>query len=655
MKKAKKLSVVALAMAMLFSATSCAKNQESLSTNSVFQSDPQTEVQVENNVENESDNVVSSENENLSMENGDSPSENTGASVPANVANSTATAQTSFKEVSPAYFEVVGKDRATVDHAGKMTFTNITKDKEVSFAYNAKLTGEYAIEFKMGETATTNKRPCLWFALGGEDYSYDATTSVGMGIKSDSVVNGDNTAWYLNPNNRNGWMTKSYFRIVVLSDGDIDIYQEHEAIDTSKHTPRGHVDLNNADFSLTDGFATIANGLNGASDTLDTGFMISDFKVISTALGTTANELTAFDVVRGDASKLTQEQYAVTKDIKTDASAKQPMFKSKFKISDEGVAEGEKVFEMTYTVNRYHDNGAGSKIRWGLFFGLDKDTIELTGNETQVAQQHATFYYGNTSEATTSYMAKGYKTFTVTGYKGGKLTVNATTYGKVYETTGVDFNGYIAFGTLGGQTLNSGATDTTNPFFRVDDLSFTGNIAVDVAENTLKMEDCSIRTTVEDSGLRFTASVAATSLSKVIAMADSVEYGILYHHTTELGDNGLTLDNYQALNGRCEKFTSSNYIKNGRKQFSFVFVNIPEADYTRARSVRFFAKVTVDGNAFVYYSETLSTSIDDVATTLYNLRSDVETLYYKYLTKDGNYSPYDEGQLNCIKKYIVEG
>ncbi len=652
MKKAKKLSVVTMAMAMLFSATSCATSQQSLGTNSVLQPDTQTEVQVENNFENEFDDVVLLGSENVGTKNESTSSESTGVSVSANVANSTATAQTSFKEASPAYFEVVGKDRATVDHAGKMTFTGITKDKEVSFAYNAKLTGEYAIEFKMGETATTNKRPCLWIALGGEDYSYDATTSVGMGIKSDSVVNGDNTSWYLNPNNRNGWMTNSYFRIVVLSDGDIDIYQEHEAINPSTHTPRGHVDLDNADFSLTDGFATIANGLNGESDTLNAGFTISDFKVISTTLGTTANELTAFDVVRGDASKLTQEQYAVTKDIKTDVSAKQPIFKSKFKISDEGIADGEKVFEMTYTVNRYHDNGAGSKIRWGLFFGLDKDTIELTGSETQVAQQHATFYYGNTSEATATYMAKGYKTFTVTGYKGGKLTVNATTYGKVYEATGVDFNGYIAFGTLGGQTLISG--DTTNPFFRVDDLSFTGNVAVDVAENTLKMEDCSIRTTVEDSGLRFTASVDATNLSKVIAMADSVEYGLLFLNTDALGENVLALDNYQGLGGRCAMFTSSNYIKDGRKQFSFAFVNISEADYTTARSVRFFAKVKVDGNAFVYYSETLSTSIDEVATTLYNRRSEVETLVFQYLTADGNYSPYDAGQLNCIKKYIVE-
>lgn len=653
MKKAKKLSVVTMAMAMtmLFAATSYATSQKSLGTNSVLLPDAKTEAQLENNVENEFDDVVSLGSENVGAGN-----ESTGVSVPADVANSTATAQTSFKEVSPAYFEVVGKDRATVDHAGKMTFTGITKDKEVSFAYNAKLTGEYAIEFEVsGDTQNGDDGQFLWLALGGEDYSYDTKTDIRFGFTANKITDGDNTKQYIDGSSKASgtFMCRSYFRFVVLSDGDIDIYQEKTAINPSTHTPRAHVDLDNEDFSLTDGFAAITNGLNGSNNTWGSNLLLQNFKVISNTLGTTANELTAFDVVRGDASKLTQEQYAVTRDITTDASAKQPMFKSKFKISDEGIAEGEKVFEITYTVQRYQSNSGTAAIGWGLVLGLDENTTYLTGNETRVAHQNASFTYGTTQAADiNAYKSQSYNTFTVTGYKGGKLRVDATSYGKVYETTGVDFNGYIAFGSWGGQvkeTLNN-----TSSGFRVDDLSFTGNIAVDVAENTLKMEDCSIRTTVEDSGLRFTASVAATSLSKVIAMADSVEYGILFHHTSALGDNSLTLDNYQELGGKCAKFASSNYIKDGRKQFSFAFVNIPEEDYTKARSVRFYAKVNVDGNAFVYYSETLSASISEVATTLYNLRSDVETLYYKYQTKDGNYSPYDAGQLNCIKKYMVE-
>ena len=343
------------------------------------------------------------------------------------------------------------------------------------------------------------------------------------------------------------------------------------------------------------------------------------------------------------------------------ASADQnPILKSKFAITEEDVAVGEKVFEMNYATKSSNTN-RNTANRWGIGFGLSESDVTINANKA-IGFDTMTFYiYGTSYGSHMCNFHNQWRTMKLVGYAGGTLEVswlcNHCNEWQTFTVEGVDFNGYFAFGSWG--TVETGKT------YRMVDFTFEGNVAGYTLENGFEMLGASVRLSTENSGLRFTAQTLSSTIEELNKLGD-VEYGIIYKDTVALGANVLTLENYETLGAGMRVFSSNVYTQtvNGVEYstFNFAFFNIPVEAYTTERTVRFYAKVeTTTGETYVFYSDMISRSINYVATCAYN---DVKTAeeyvglseedkaVYQYQLADGTYSRYSEAHREILLQYL---
>ena len=344
----------------------------------------------------------------------------------------------------------------------------------------------------------------------------------------------------------------------------------------------------------------------------------------------------------------------------TASAAQNPILKSKFAITDEDIATGEKVFEMNYATKSSNTNG-NTANRWGIGFGLSETDVTINANKA-IGFDTKTFYiYGTSYGSHLCNFHKEWRTMKLVGYAGGTLEVSwLCSYCNEWQTftvEGIDFNGYFAFGSWG--TVEAGKT------YRMVDFTFEGNVAGYTLENGFEMLGASVRLSTENSGLRFTAQALSSTIEELNKLGN-VEYGIIYKDTAGLGANVLTLENYETLGAGMRVFSSNVYTQTidgvEYSTFNFAFYNIPVEAYTTERTVRFFAKVeTATGETYVFYSDMISRSINYVATCAYN---DVKTAeeyaglsvedkaVYQYELVDGTYSRYSEAHRQILLQYL---
>lgn len=374
----------------------------------------------------------------------------------------------------------LSKDAFTIANAnenagfnGVVNFSNCSLDKEATATYKNELTGEYYVDFYVGSAPEAGTNVFLHVNFGGGIDNGGAT----IGIRGNAMLNGEGTSYVLHQNNRNGWMVDSYVRFVVNATGDIEVYQEKTPIDPTVHTPRGFYDLDNNDFSVTDGQFSISNGLVDPSlvDTSALNIGVSKIyiqcedKAIS---GANDAIVTAADSFNYSSDKVSANRTFVLFDQAT--LSNNSLLKSQFQISDEGVAHGEKVFEMSYSNYRNTNNGAAhNDKKWGVGFGLSETDVLISSSSKAVAFDYNTFsVFGQENGHLCAYNSN-WRTVSITGYAGGTLEASyvcPSCSEKITVTASdVDFNGHFAFGIFG--ETQEGKN------FKVTDFTFHGKVA----------------------------------------------------------------------------------------------------------------------------------------------------------------------------------
>lgn len=344
----------------------------------------------------------------------------------------------------------------------------------------------------------------------------------------------------------------------------------------------------------------------------------------------------------------------------TSSANANPILKSKFAISDEGVANGEKVFEMSYATKSSNTN-KNTTNQWGMGFGLSEEDVTLDASKAIGFNTMNFYIYGTSQGSHLCNFHNQWRTMKLVGYAGGKLEVSwECSYCHEWQNftvEGVDFNGYFAFGSWG--TVESAKT------YRMVDFVFTGSVGAYTLENGFEMDGASIRMSKENSGLRFTAQTLSSTLAELNELG-TVEYGILYQDTTVLGENVLTLENYETLGAGMRVFASDVLKKTvggmEYSTFNFAFYNIPEEAYTTERTVRFYAKVQVsESEHCVFYSDMISRSVAYVANCAYTdvktaeeyaALSEEDKALYQYALEDGTYTRYSKTQREILLQYL---
>lgn len=366
---------------------------------------------------------------------------------------------------------VITNAHDSVAYEGTVKFSDCTVDKEATAVYKNKLTGKYYIDCYIGNMPEAGTNTYLYFNFGGGAGNGGTT----IGVNAVSMVNAEGTAYVLHKNNRNGYMVSTYVRFVVNDSGDIEVYQERSPIDPTVHTPRGFYDLDNNDFSVTDGQFSISSGLVDPSLVSTSAVNIGISKIYieceeqgvsaeHEAICLAADSFVCSDKVSVNSTYLSFDQVNL---------ADNAILKSQFEISDEGVATGEKVFETTYSVYRNTLNGvAHDGKKWGVGFGLSKTDVAISSSSKAVAFDYNTFsVFGQENGHLCAYNSN-WRTVNVVGYAGGTLEASyicpSCSQTITVSAENVDFNGYFAFGVWG--EIEAGKQ------FKVSDFSFAGKV-----------------------------------------------------------------------------------------------------------------------------------------------------------------------------------
>lgn len=441
-------------------------------------------------------------------------------------------------------------DRVPTD--GIFTFKQVQTEKSTALAFRQKLTGEYSVEFY--HDAWLSQRTHLFLTLGANSDTLGASGGIVFEFNSVGITNVQSGVYAVNAS-QIGWNDKAYVRFTVKADGNVDIYFSKTPL-TDADQPVVTQPFANADFSLTDGYVLFSNGeaheemkQNYNVDAMDIG--LDDLKIKCEAQEIDfaddfdfLNPLDAAWKVSGDTSKAIVE-YA-DRTARTSARAEQtkfhtvddqkyvstepvvvdiPLMKSKFEITDEGVADGEQVFEMSFRVSRTFARGTpwDSLFHWGLAFGVEGDTI--LPEDPKVGFQYNNFYVGTQNNNVCVFLSDGHElSVTVTGYKGGRLVARykcpysecAQENGEhVIETTAenpVSFNGKFAFGTF--NESKPGA------LFDVWDLKFSGNVKESAEVKLVAIDETALENFCKGDSVELSAAVEVTPRSAVYAGVD---------------------------------------------------------------------------------------------------------------------------------------
>ena len=179
--------------------------------------------------------------------------------------------------------------------------------------------------------------------------------------------------------------------------------------------------------------------------------------------------------------------------------------------------------------------------------------------------------------------------------------------------------------------------------------AYVHNVSHD-ASNKISFIGASVRFS-EQSGLRFGADISAADYERLIAYygEDNVKLGVLLYPTVGLTNTELTHDTENVENVVCEKIQT---LEDGTRRMQAVLLEIPSVHYDKDITARLYVSLTVNGTESVFYGDTTSDSIADVATRLYDAGvSETAQDGFDYtVTVGGNtyYSMYEQNQVDLL-------
>lgn len=425
------------------------------------------------------------------------------------------------------------KDRVTSPL--EIRFLGVTESKQSAAVFNTRLTGAWSVDFYQEvPLGTLGAAPHLYVALGADEASGTAGATV-LNFNNTGVIDAaapDSYVLNVRGDANMGWFNHQlYYRIAVNAEGNLEFYCDQSPLAEGAE-PRSTVTLDNADFSLTDGYFSFLNGQIGPEwwedygDAMDV--IVKSVAVkceaaqVDTSVMTFSQENAAAWAVTGDQSKVDfgMAEFNTTDDntyIQRDpVICDNPIMKSRFKISDENVAEGEEIFTLSYNISRSYD-ATYSHLRWGVYFGLDENAEYVTMSDPSVTHGRVGMYAGDQSCGSDVFINQGHTIHvTVIGYKGGRVVAaydcpehsadGPCTHpdGWTVETNFGEgaFNGYFAFG-ISGDTLLGGT-------LRVWDMEFTGHCETDVTVSSVTIDETAFEDLLEGETARLSASVVTS-------------------------------------------------------------------------------------------------------------------------------------------------
>ena len=194
---------------------------------------------------------------------------------------------------------------------------------------------------------------------------------------------------------------------------------------------------------------------------------------------------------------------------------------SKFRISDEGVENGAQAFSLTFTSKRFAT--PNTTHNWGLVLGVDDSGNLSTGKQIIFAENGV---IADTNggrcvkhcDSNLQSLPNAIITYTIKGYKGGKVEVSYTDYtsceGHTAIYNNVDFNGKVAFKIFSSSGLEDG-------FWEISNLLVSGSQVVD-KDLVLKIENQDSATLLVGDCVKL-----STNLECNLEIADGEEYATL--------------------------------------------------------------------------------------------------------------------------------
>lgn len=150
-------------------------------------------------------------------------------------------------------------------------------------------------------------------------------------------------------------------------------------------------------------------------------------------------------------------------------------------------------------------------------------------------------------------------------------------------------------------------------------------------------------------GMRFAAEMSSDDFSTYITGGKLTESGAIMCDASKLDETKVLTE---STVGGVKIETTEIWANNKAGVFMY---EIPQTEEALCSEVAVVMYYKVENDANVYYSETIVRSAAGIAYSAYTDRSDAYTEEkYKYLTTDGDYSPYDGDQLETITDYLPQ-
>ncbi len=576
---------------------------------------------------------------------------------------------------------------STVMREGVLSFVDIDASREVMLISKTELTAPYTIEFSM--FSNTDGYPDGVFVIGHDDYNVGGDQiETGGGLYIDrsagSLVPWQGTKIYQPDgvteatgnfiNSEIGWAINRDFlyKFEVLENGHVNVYYDFADTPDALTTLRKIIKpADGSDLEITKSGYFVFVPLVQSNDNGKTRTLKYISENGNKSIFNTLDENKWNIVGNAEKAVIAADFSFIDKNETTVAS--------KFIFTDEGLNDGDTVFDITFRSSRLH--GATSPT-WGIAFGMkDKDMPIASADRYELSRLNGQAYKGSEAQtnnngkpyATNIYNIGGDVTIRLVGRKDGTLEeyrgigAAGNVITDLYTTySGFDFNGYIAFYSRAG--ADSVETDSVS----YKDIAISGN-AVKVQIKTA--EGASIRLNAPN-GLRFETRIDKADYDALVATygAENVKTGTIILPADYLSETYLTGDKFD-LNAYILASTEGTDYKNIKNQLGFYnedtasadgyylyygsLVEIQTENLTRDFVGVGYVSITSGDNTIMIYGgnsiSAHSRNISEIALLAYNDRSSVQTEKYCYeVSGEGNYSPYSPEILELISGFIVE-
>ena len=373
---------------------------------------------------------------------------------------------------------------------------------KVKIASKQKMTGAYTVDFALyNNDGGTSSGPVFGLQVGDKNPSdnadiTDKNNNVTFRINTTSILTASD-ATVVSLQSALGYYDSQtlYLRLQVKNDGNIDVYCAYAPLG-DEPVLRKTLEIDNADFSLTDGYVSVIPMVNNNcwnyGDGNQTQYRVRKF--VSLGLNGTYVKQSIPEVkdVLFDESGLNKAQIIGSASNYSTASfafdyCGDTRLASKYAFTSAGLKDDGTVFSVSFNYAANSANDRGLSLYRGFMFGLDaananKSSASYVEVATQANGTGALRVYKNGTQvgediAIDVYVNAATSIWNITAKKDGTLTVdvsNMTGGAKVYEGFDAsDFEGKIAFYTGGAATRGQTVSVTA--------LSISGNMTVTVA------------------------------------------------------------------------------------------------------------------------------------------------------------------------------